>query len=157
MDVALQVFEAVRNDPTLMRSCLVYVVAVLSQDPAIHHLSMRLKPVLLNYRARSIQQTAQVGSSSNYAPYAAAGLLGDGQVVTIADTGVDSFSCYFYDSQGQVTPSDVSSPHYDTKYRKVIQYNYNSCGAKIDAPGGHGTHVCGIITGGISGANIFSG
>jgi hypothetical protein len=98
----------------------------------------------MNYRARSIQQTAQVGSASNYAPYTSAGLQGDGQIITIADTGVDSFSCYFYDPQGQVTPTDVAAPRYDLKYRKIIQYNYNGCGVKIDAAGGHGSHVSGM-------------
>jgi subtilisin family serine protease len=110
----------------------------------------------MNFRARSIQQSAQVGSSSDYDPYSAAGLLGDGQIVTIADTGVDYFSCYFYDSQGQIEPSDVSNPKYDLSYRKIIQYNYNSCGNMIDVPGGHGTHVCGIIAGGIADWDLFS-
>jgi hypothetical protein len=166
------------EDNTLFRSCIGYIISYVAQDPAIHHLSARLRydiktilssiesslnslfcfssPQLLNFRARSIQQSAQVGSSSDYDPYSAAGLLGDGQIVTIADTGVDSFSCYFYDPQGQIAPSDVSNPKYDLRYRKIIQYNYNSCGKKIDAPGGHGTHVCGIIAGGISGTNLFS-
>jgi hypothetical protein len=102
----------------------------------------RCRPELLNYRARSIQQVAKVGSSATYAPYTAAGLRGDGEIVTIADTGVDQYSCYFYDSQnGATPPTDVASPKYDLKYRKVIQYNYNGCGVKNDAAGGHGTHV----------------
>jgi subtilisin family serine protease len=115
------------------------------------------RPSLLNYRARSIPQSSQVGSQSSNCPYSSAGLLGENQIATIADTGLDSFSCYFYDPQGQIPPTDVAAPKYDLKYRKVIQYNYNGCGGPNDAQGGHGTHVSGIVAGSISGANLFSG
>ena len=43
--------------------------------------------------------------------------MGEGHVVQITDTGVDSKSCYFFDPQGTVPASDIQTPIYDTKYR----------------------------------------
>ncbi len=70
-------------------------------------------PDILNYRARSILQTATVGSASGFAPYFDAGLTGQGQVVGIADTGLDVTSCYFADQSGSVPPSLYTSPVFD--------------------------------------------
>ncbi len=114
-------------------------------------------PELFNYRARSIPQTAKVGYDASVEPFTAAGLLGDNQIISIADTGVDVYSCYFYDAQGRVPPSSITSPTSDMKYRKVVQYLYNGCGDNTDTTGGHGTHVAGIATGKIANANIYSG
>lgn len=112
---------------------------------------------LLNFRGRSILESGTVGSSLDNQPFTSAGLLGDNQIISIADTGVDSFSCYFYDSQGQVTPTLITNPSYDLKYRKIIQYLYNGCGDTSDAQGGHGTHVSGIATGNMQNADISKG
>jgi hypothetical protein len=143
-----------RIDVKMRVPCIALLTAKLANFPFVHHLALQRSPELFNFRARSITQTAQVGSDMSMAPYTAAGLLGDGQVISIADTGVDSFSCYFYDSQGQVKPTAVSSPYFDNKYRKIIQYLYNGCGDTSDAAGGHGTHVAGIATGCMANANI---
>ncbi len=141
-------------DEKMRVQCIALLTASLANLPFVHHLALQRSPELFNFRARSITQSAQVGSDMSVTPYTAAGLLGDGQVIAIADTGVDSFSCYFYDSQGQVKPTSVASPYYDTKYRKIIQYVYNGCGDTSDAAGGHGTHVAGIATGCMANANI---
>lgn len=98
-----------------------------------------------------------VGSNKASAPYTAAGLLGDGQIVAVADTGLDLNSCYFYDPQGHIPYSDILSPVFDTKYRKVIQYTYGKYSDTSDVEGGHGTHVSGIVAGNIAGADIYSG
>lgn len=141
----------------LRRVCMANILAAFANHPAVHFLTIDPRPTLLNYRARSIPQSAKVGSDLSVMPYTAAGLLGDGQVVAIADTGVDVYSCYFFDPQGRVTPSDVSSPKSDSRYRKVVQYNYNGCGDTSDGEGGHGTHVSGIAVGSISGKDIATG
>jgi subtilisin family serine protease len=112
---------------------------------------------LLNYRARSIQQSGNPASDSASNPYTSAGLKGDGQIVSIADTGVDSSSCYFYDSKGTVTPSVITEPIFDLSYRKIIQYAYIINGGDTsDVADGHGTHICGIVVGNILDADITS-
>lgn len=117
------------------------------------------RPELLNFRARSIINSNTVGSGNYFMPFSASGLNGDGQVVSVADTGVDVKSCYFIDPHGnlmmsensisfitlwmclgKVTPSQVSHPITDSSIRKVIQYSYNPNGGdSSDETGGHGT------------------
>ena len=72
---------------------------------------------LLNFRARSIQQSATADSSLSASPYTQRGLRGGAQVISIADTGVDVRNCYFSDIQGSVPPCDITTPFYDNKYR----------------------------------------
>ncbi len=84
-------------------------------------------------------------------------MLGDGQIVTIADTGVDVGSCYFYDSSGRVSPSSPNAPVINQKFRKIIGYIYNSCGDPNDTSGGHGTHVAGTVAGSIPNADLSAG
>lgn len=120
-------------------------------------LSILFRAELLNFRARSIQQSAKVGTQAVATPYTYAGLMGDGQVVSVADTGLDIYSCYFYDPQGHVQFSNINNPVYGPQYRKVVMYAYGSSSDTSDEPGGHGTHVSGIVTGCIAGANITTG
>lgn len=116
------------------------------------------RPELFNYRARSIQQSAKVGSDKNSAPYTAKGLLGTGQIGAVADTGADVQSCYLIDKNGNVPFSEISKPIYDKSRRKVIAYVYRAnTGDKLDVKEGHGSHVAGTIAGAIAGANINGG
>lgn len=72
---------------------------------------------LLNFRARSIQQSANASSALSASPYTQRGLRGGAQVISIADTGVDVKNCYFSDVQGSVPPTDITNPQYNNKYR----------------------------------------
>jgi subtilisin family serine protease len=103
---------------------------------------------VLNFRARSIQQSAKVGQYAASNPYSAQGLLGDNQIVAVADTGLDVNSCYFSDSNGQhVDYSTIGNPVYSTSFRKVIQYV--AAGDRRDDVGGHGTHATATVVGSI--------
>lgn len=114
-------------------------------------------PVILNYRARSITQSSSVSSKLANQPYTSAGLRGDGQIVTIADTGLDVNSCYFFDKAGRVPPSQPNAPVFNSRLRKVIGYIYNSCGDQIDTSEGHGTHVSGTVAGYVAGSDLSAG
>ncbi len=106
-----------------------------------------ISPKLMNFRASSIIQSGDVGSDISFKPYSTAGLTGDRQLVGVADTGLDRNSCYFSDPLGQVAATSIDEPKSDFTYRKVVQYLYDSSGDSFDIESGHGTHVCGTISG----------
>ena len=87
-----------------------------------------------------------------------AGLSGEGEVVAIADSGIDLDHCMFRDA----LPTPVNS--FDGRKRKVVSYfrsldcascgacdraagNASACGDIGDALRGHGTHVAGTAAG----------
>lgn len=111
----------------------------------------------LNYRARSITQSSSVSNKLANQPYTSAGLRGDGQIVTIADTGLDVNSCYFFDKAGRVPPSQPNAPVFNSRLRKVIGYIYNSCGDQTDTSEGHGTHVSGTVAGYLTDSDLSAG
>jgi hypothetical protein len=128
---------------------------VFAQEEAVMHVALSHRPELLNFRARSIQQSASVGNDASTSPFTAAGMKGEDQIVAIADSGLDMESCYFQDPNGPVPFSDIGSPITDTQKRKVVQYTYTSSSDTSDETGGHGTHVSGIVAGNIDGADLF--
>ncbi|MCC7144647.1 MAG: S8 family serine peptidase [Candidatus Eisenbacteria bacterium] len=66
------------------------------------------------------------------------GLHGEGQIVTVMDSGLDWNSCFFRDPA-------VANP--GPTHRKVVSYS-NLGGNTHDGCGtGHGTHVCGTVAG----------
>jgi streptogramin lyase len=122
--------------------------------------SSQIRPVPLNFRVRSIQQTGTVGSSLNdNAPYTGAGLRGDGQLGSIGDTGLDLSNCYFTDSSGATPPiSTLDNPSFCDNCRKVAGYLYNpASGDSTDMPQGHGSHTSGTMLGSIENADITTG
>lgn len=68
-----------------------------------------------------------------------ANLTGEGQIIGIADSGLDTFSCFFYDA-------DVPTPYnaVDYTHRKVIYYHVHADATDSD---GHGTLVSGTAAG----------
>ena len=144
------------DDRALAAACLAYITATFATQPWTRLAAVTHRPTTLNYRARSIDQNPQVGSSSSYNPYSAAGLLGDNQVVAISDTGLDMTSCWFSDPTGQVAYSLTTAPVKSTAYRKVLQYTYlQGYGDTSDEVNGHGTHTSGTAVGSIKGASLF--
>ncbi|KAN0042097.1 hypothetical protein ACTFIV_004656 [Dictyostelium citrinum] len=67
-------------------------------------------------------------------------LRGKGQILSIADTGLDSSHCFFSDSKFPIPFNQVNQNH-----RKVVTYiTYHD---NEDYVNGHGTHVCGSAAG----------
>ena len=74
------------------------------------------------------------------------GLLGENQVIYVQDSGLDINNCFFYDSN-------------NSNHRKIAMYGVFA--DQYDTISGHGTHVCGIISGEASctncGASQYNG
>jgi len=64
-----------------------------------------------------MQQSNQASAAASKSFYTAAGLTGSGQILAVADTGVDVQSCFFSDTKGAVALSTVQSPTFDLSYR----------------------------------------
>ena len=122
-------------------------------------------PVFANeFSYRSLQS----GSPTGPTPLHDHGILGQGQIVSVLDTGLEYSSCYYAEPDGSAPPFNTGTPggglqwqNVDPSRRKVIAYDFlYSCdqypGAsgcdRIGAPGaldnhGHGTHAAGAIAG----------
>jgi len=118
------------NDSELAGSCLAHIASSISKVPSVRMISLTTKQQVLNYRSRSISQSSTVGNQNANEPYTVdKNLIGKNQIVSVADTGCDETSCFFYDKQkGLIPRSTITSPITDTSYRKIIQYSYNPSG-----------------------------
>jgi subtilisin family serine protease len=88
------------------------------------------------------------GLSLNRFPYSEAGLTGSGQVVGVADTGLDDLSCFFRDypsSRHYSSGLTARDGKIEMMRRKVVRYV--AYADSLDYEGGHGTHVCGSLVG----------
>jgi hypothetical protein len=89
------------------------------------------------------------------------GLTGRGQLMSMSDTGVETGTCFFFDSTNKTVPRTATQtvPN-DTRHRKVRAY-WSAEGDFGDAApfGGHGTHVVGSAIGQPStgDARLFAG
>lgn len=68
------------------------------------------------------------------------GLSGEGQVITILDTGLDSYHSFFYDRKVELPINKTNLAH-----RKIVRYD--AFMDDFDNINGHGTHVAGIAAG----------
>ena len=84
-----------------------------------------------------------------------AGLNGEGQIITILDTGIDTNHDFFYDPNYPDPPIDTTN----LNHRKVVRIEPLADG--IDYESGHGTHVAGIAAGSSladdSAASLYNG
>ena len=103
-------------------------------------MSREAEPHTNNRWSKGICQTAQPYNSNLYsAP--GGNLTGAGEIVGIADTGLDLSSCYFHDP-AHPPPFDTFNP----AHRKVVSY-WTVSGDRLESSEGHGTHVSGSTLG----------
>lgn len=80
------------------------------------------------------------GDYANSPVYRTLSLNGAGQVIAVADTGLDIYSNYFYDN-ATITP-DLTVPI--TNHRKIVSYTTKDAngvyGDFTDISEGHGSH-----------------
>lgn len=95
-------------------------------------------------------------------PLWSAGLDGRGQIVGVADTGLDMDSCYVFDPKCPNITADPSALVYDPdadvlyyslpQHRKVAAYILGNKTDVVDV-GGHGTHTAVAVAGSVAGFN----
>jgi hypothetical protein len=135
-------------------ACLLRVMATIGGGeqgggavaPVVQKIAFSSPVRLLNNLGREITQSGATGGAGEI--LTAAGLTGAGIVLGVSDTGVDENSCFFRDPVlGKVPRSaDLTKPHTDNRYRKVIQY-VNFSGSGGDYNSGHGSHVSATLAG----------
>ena len=120
---------------TEWRICLQMLVIDLSLHDDVCFVGAYEDPQIFNDIASGILQSGSAESKPLYD----VGLDGTGQVVGVADSGIDVDNCYFYDSI-QSTPKtsigSVTGP-VNSRARKVVQYV--AFGDDSDYSGGHGS------------------
>ncbi len=106
-------------------------------------------------------KSLQSGPNSSATPLHDRGLHGEGQIIAILDTGVDTDNCFFAEPDGSRPPINtrMDSDHVDLSRRKIVAYDLlYSCDQYPNAPGcdtpstahdkqGHGTHAAASAAG----------
>ena len=113
-------------------------------------------------------RSLQSGSATGPMPLHDRGILGQGQIIAVLDSGVDYQSCYFVEPDNSAPPMNTGSPqgglqwqNIDLSRRKIVAYNFlYSCDQYPGAPGcdtpgvpgsldnqGHGTHAAATAAG----------
>ena len=119
-------------------ACLVALIQLASHKSNVLRITVSPQPSLVNYEARGLVQ----GGKRGLEPYRDVGINGEGQLIGIADSGLNDLSCFFIDTSGEYkTITTNRTGVVEWKRRKVVQYIAHADG--VDDLGGHGTHVCG--------------
>lgn len=142
--VALGSIDATEASKVRLAACLSTVYRILLQETSVVRIALGRPLQVLNNYARQLMQS---GFHDGAEPFSAVGLNGTGVILGVSDTGIDENSCFFIDRQhGKVPRASIEHPHFDLKYRKVIQY-LNYSGSSGDYMNGHGSHVSGTLAG----------
>lgn len=139
------------------------VLGALARDRTVQFVSRRRPLELHNDQAvwigQSYDRTNGPGEAlaADPKPYTLAatlwnhGLRGEGQIIAVADTGLESDLCFFSDPGNPVTIQNVIPPAplaLDPMHRKILAYNAPLAGAPLfDDSFRHGTHVTGSAAG----------
>jgi subtilisin family serine protease len=117
------------------------VAQILASHLDVHWIEPRAAVGTLNQWARWITQTGVNGD----APLTEE-LHGTGEIVGIADSGLDYNSCYFYDETQPVPFTEtIRNPKKSSAHRKI--HEIWALIDKVAANESHGTHVAGSILG----------
>jgi len=125
------------------------IVAWLAQEPLVHFLQEQKEISLRNKEANFAMQSWNATTHAIWAQ----GIFGTGQIVGVADTGIDFDNCFFRDKAMPTPPRCSGTGHVTTAgcinkaHRKIVTYRKFSASDYDDYYGGHGTHVVGSVAG----------
>ena len=111
-------------DKNTFNRYILMVVALFSTHPSVTFIVIEEGEQLMNYRARSIEQSFYGNPNAWASRYTRSGLTGGNQLCGVCDTGLDVNSCFFYDMSGSIQKSKYTAPVTDLSKRKVVQYSY---------------------------------
>jgi hypothetical protein len=111
------------------------VITAFSERSSVQWIERSYDHLLLTRYANGVVQSGD----PDVLPLHAANLTGAGQIIGIADTGLDAQSCFFYDEE-------IATPYnyIDKDHRKIIYYKTVSNNVDFS---GHGTLVSSVAAG----------
>ncbi|KAF0978412.1 hypothetical protein FDP41_002232 [Naegleria fowleri] len=135
---------------------------ILKEHAHLHFIERKQDIELLNKKSSVTMQgfgpSPSVGMSAT--PFYDMGILGNGQIVGVSDSGIDWDNCLFRDANNPI----VKTNNVNMNHRKIVGYdtvtvysksgNFSSDGQ--DEVDGHGTHIAGSICGSIQNLSFNS-
>ena len=98
-------FEStIQETDETVRNCLLLLVTGIATQPEACWIGDMPDVSPLNAEAQWITQSR----TNNSRPFFDVGLDGTGQIISLADTGIDTDNCYFWDESGEVPKDGVS-------------------------------------------------
>lgn len=144
-------FKAVTDE------CMSLLLAFLTLQPQVIRIDARHGAVRLGTETADHSVASWVIESGvlNHWPILDAGIDGTGQLLGIADTGVNQNHCLFASEDGSSVPRSQNwEPIVDMSQRKIVQY-VSVTGTKGGQPDtGHGSHVAGTMVGSLTNGSV---
>ena len=132
------------DDSALNKQCVLSLIIGLSVHPFVQTIEIVQKLELASITGKSNPQWITQSGSVNSRPFFDNGLDGTGQVVGVADGGLDRDNCYFRDASDN--EESIFGGSWNMTKRKIVHYD-DTFGDRKEISRGHGTYVSGIIAG----------
>ena len=132
------------DDSALNKQCVLSLIIGLSVHPFVQTIEIVQNLELASITGKSNPQWITQSGTVNSRPFFDNGLDGSGQVVAVADGGLDRDNCYFRDASDN--EESIFGGSWDMTKRKIVHYDDTFADQK-EISRGHGTYVSGIIAG----------